>query len=105
MTRLPPAHPGRRQPGNYYRWEIAQVRTVVDLPRTCSLSHALHHSYVLLENARVTKITPVIGSEIADVSATWGAISTVENAFEMKFAVQSAIRNCRAAGDEQHVVA
>ena len=89
---------GSPQPGNYYHREIAQVRTVVDSTHL-QLSHALHHNYVLLENARVTKINPVIGSEIADVSATWGAISTVEDAFEIKFAVQSAIRNCRAAGN------
>ena len=89
---------GSPQAQNYYHREIAQVRTVVDSAHLL-LSHALHHSYVLAQNARVTKIAPVIGSEICDVSATWGTMSTVLNAFEMTFAVQSAIRNCRATGN------
>jgi hypothetical protein len=89
---------GAPQPQNYYHREIAQVRKVTD-PTHLLLNHALHHTYDTSQNARVTKINAVVKSKIDNVSATWSAMSTVENAFEMKFAVQSAITNSRVAGN------
>jgi hypothetical protein len=88
---------GSAQSQNYYHREIAQVRQVVSSTQLL-LSHALHHSYLLAQNARAAKLNPIYNSQIRDAAVTWSAMSTVENAFEVRFAVASSIQDCRVVG-------
>jgi hypothetical protein len=88
---------GSPQLQNYYHREIAQIVKVISSTQL-QLSHALHHSYVLAENARVASIDAIYNSQIRDAAVTWSAMSTVENAFEIEFGVACSIYNCRVVG-------
>jgi hypothetical protein len=88
---------GSPQAQNYYHREIAQIRQVLSSTQL-QLSHPLHHSYVLAQNARVIQFNPVYNSQIRDAAITWSAMSAVENAFEIRYAVASSLQNCRIVG-------
>jgi hypothetical protein len=88
---------GSIEASNYKHREIAEVKEVVS-STVIRVSHALHHTYDTGENARVAKVIPVRHSTIRDVSATWSAMSTVGNAFEIKYGMQCMLYNCQALG-------
>lgn len=92
------ASTGMPETGNYKHREVAQVKAVVNAT-SIRLSHGLYHGYDHTNGGRVVKLEPVRHSRICDASVTWSAMSTVSNAFEIKYAVQSAISNCEIRGD------
>lgn len=89
---------GTLEPTNYKHREIAKVVQVIS-GTVLRISHALAHTYDLTKSARVAKLSPVRHSAIKDVSVTWSEMSTVGNAFEIKYGVNCEIRNCQLAGD------
>lgn len=89
---------GTTETSNYKHREIAEVKQVVSATQI-RISHALHHTYTLANNARVAKVLPVKHSSIKDANISWGAMATVNNAIEINFGVQSSIINCRVTGD------
>lgn len=83
---------------NYRHREVALVTAVVS-STVLRLSHGLHHTYDLTQRARVAKMSPVKHSHVKDASVTWNAMSTVGNAFEIKYGVNCSIARCEIRGD------
>ncbi len=88
---------GNSEPQNYTHAELAEIRQVVSGTQL-RLSHALHHGYDTAKNARVTKLKPVVNSAIEGANITFGAMSTVLAAIEMRFAVNCRITDCIVTG-------
>jgi hypothetical protein len=83
---------------NYVHREIAEIKAIVS-PTVIRVSHALHHTYDTSARARVARLLPAKGSEVRNARVTWSAMSTVNVAFEIKYGVHCALRNCSVAGD------
>ncbi|MGW0578754.1 right-handed parallel beta-helix repeat-containing protein [Streptomyces sp. NPDC002920] len=88
---------GSPQTTNYVHREITQVAAVVS-GTVLRLTGALHHPYSTTTRGRIAKILPVVQSHITGAVATWAAMSTVNNAFEIQYGVRCTIRDCVAAG-------
>lgn len=82
---------------NYKHREMAEVRQIVSGTQL-RLSHALHHTYDTA-TARVVKVNPVKHSHIRTGNVSWSAMSTVNNAFEIRYGVLSSITDIKLAGD------
>ena len=89
---------GSAQPRNYVHREMAEVRQIVSGTQLL-LSHALHHTYDISKNARVSKVLAITNSSIEDANVTWSGMSTVNAAFEMRFTVNCRIANCIVTGN------
>jgi len=89
---------GSTQTQNYLHREFADIKQIVDSTHI-RISHALHHTYDLANNARVIVTNPVINSHIVNANVTWSAMSTVNAAFWMEYSYGSSIENCSVTGD------
>lgn len=85
------------QSQNYVHREMATILEIVS-GTILRLSHELYHSYSTSAHARIVRVAPVVNSQIRGLNATWSSMSTTSAAIEMRYAVNSAIRDCNLTG-------
>jgi hypothetical protein len=89
--------------GEAIHQEVAQI-IAIPSSTTMVISHALHHTYDTAANAtgngRVTKFRALVNSSIEDVNVTFGASASSSqlSAFELRYCVNSALRNITVQG-------
>ena len=89
---------GTSQAQNYLHREFADVKQIVDSTHI-RISHSLHHTYNLSNNARVIVVAAVMNSHIVNANVTFSAMSTVNAAFWMEYSYGSSIENCSVTGN------